>query len=163
MASTIRGIHAHVGIVTCDLDAAMAAIGGLLGLTFGDPFDGAGAPPFARGDGAPAPGLRRVTTSLGGPMRVELLEGLPGSVWHTEELTRLHHIAYWVDDVTTAAEALVADGWMIEVTVANPDARPIGFAYLTKPGQARVELTDGSDLDQTLEQLGWGEYAAVLR
>jgi catechol 2,3-dioxygenase-like lactoylglutathione lyase family enzyme len=141
MASTIRGIHAHVGIVTNDLDAAMASMSGLLGLTFEEPFDGSLAPPFAFGDGTPAPGLRRVTTSLGGPMRVELLEGLPGSVWHTTAPAELHHVAYWVDDVTSAAEALVADGWSVEVTIMGADSRPTEFAYLTKPGEARVEVT----------------------
>jgi catechol 2,3-dioxygenase-like lactoylglutathione lyase family enzyme len=141
MASTIRGIHAHVGIVTGDLDAAMASVGGLLGLTFEEPFDGSLAPPFVAGDGTPTPGLRRVTTSLGAPMRVELLEGQPGSVWHTTALAELHHVAYWVDDVTSAAEALVADGWSVEVTIMGADARPTGFAYLTKSGEARVEVT----------------------
>jgi catechol 2,3-dioxygenase-like lactoylglutathione lyase family enzyme len=142
MPSAIRGIHAHVGIATCDLDAAMAAVGGLLGLTFEEPFDGSLAPPFAAGDGTPSPGLRRVTTSLGGPMRVELLEGLPGSVWHTTALAELHHVAYWVDDVTGTAEALVGDGWTVEVTIMGDDSRPTAFAYLTKPGEARVEVTE---------------------
>ncbi len=145
MASNVNGVHAHVGIVTADLDAAMSSVGALLGVTFDTPFDGSLAPPFATGDGSPAAGLRRVTTSQGGPMRVELLEGQPGSVWHTTELASLHHIAYWVNDVTSAAEAMVAEGWSIEVTIASPDARPVGFAYLSKPGEARVELTASPD------------------
>jgi hypothetical protein len=75
----------------------MASVGKLLGLTWEEPVDGSLAPPFAFGDGTPAPGLRRVTTSLGGPMRIELLEGQPGSVWYTTKPTELHHVAYWVD------------------------------------------------------------------
>ena len=31
------------------------------------------------------------------------------------------------------------------------------------PGHARIELTDGSDLDATLGALGWGAYADALR
>jgi len=145
MASTVRGIHAHVGIVTNDLDAAMASVGGMLGLTWEEPFDGSLAPPFAFGDGTPAPGLRRVTTSLGGPMRIELLEGQPGSVWYTTAPTELHHVAYWVDDVTGSAEALVDEGWSVEVTIMGEDARPSLFAYMTKPGEARLELTTHPD------------------
>jgi catechol 2,3-dioxygenase-like lactoylglutathione lyase family enzyme len=141
MVNVIGGRHAHVGIVTDDLDAAMVSVGELLGVTFEEPFDGSLAPPFAAGDGTPVPGLRRVTTSLGGPMQVELLEGQPGSVWDTTEPAELHHVAYWVDDVTTAAEALVADGWTVEVTLLSDHSRPTGFAYLTKPGEARVEVT----------------------
>jgi len=163
MAIELPGIHAHVGIVTCDLDASIESVGALLGITFNEPFDGALAPPFASGDGSPTAGLRRVTTSRGGPMRVELLEGRPGSVWHTDEIARLHHVAYWVDDVTASTRRMMSAGWDVEVTVANPDAVPMGFAYVTEPGHARIELSDGSDLDTTLAQLGWGEYATLLR
>ncbi len=163
MAIELPGIHAHVGIVTCDLDAAIARVGSLLGIVFNEPFDGAAAPPFVGGDGSPTPGLRRVTTSRGGPMRVELLEGQPGSVWHTDEVAQLHHLAYWVSDVTASVAQLVSDGWAVEVTKATPDNVPAGFAYLTKSGHARIELTDGSDLDATLEQLGWSDWAEVLR
>ncbi len=163
MAIELPGIHAHVGIVTCDLDAAIVAVGTMFAIVFNEPFDGSSAPPFADGQGEPAPGLRRVTTSRGGPMRVELLEGELGSVWHTDEVARLHHVAYWVSDVTASTHQLMAQGWRVEVTLANVGAIPLGFAYLTKPGHARIELTDGSDLDSTLEQLGWGEYADSLR
>lgn len=135
------GVHAHVGIVTSDLPRAVALLGAQFGLTFPTPIDGASAPPFSDGQGRPTPGLVRTVTSTGGPMRIELLEGLPGSVWHTTELTRLHHVAYAVDDVTSAAEHLLAGGWRLELTVAGPDARPVGFAYLTRPGDARIELT----------------------
>ncbi len=139
--ATLPGVHAHVGIVTSDLDRAAALLSQQFGLQFPAATDGTAAPPFADGLGRPLPGLVRSTTSAGAPLRVELLEGRPGSVWHTTELTRLHHIAYWVDDVTHAADDLVAAGWQVEVTLAAPDARPRGFAYLTRPGDARIELT----------------------
>jgi Glyoxalase/Bleomycin resistance protein/Dioxygenase superfamily len=163
MAVGTPGIHAHVGVVTSDLDAAMVAVGDMYGLSWTPIFDGGLAPPFATGDGAPSPGLVRTTTSTGGPMRIELLQGQPGSVWYTTELTRLHHVAYWVDDVAASAAPLVADGWTIEVTLASAGPGPVGFAYLTKPGHARLELTDGSDLDTTLAQLGWAELPSHLR
>ena len=163
IAELTPGIHAHVGMVTCDLDAAIAHLGPLLGLRFTDQFDGALAPPFATADGAPAPGLARVCTSVGGPMRIELLEGMPGSVWHTTEIARMHHVAYWVDDVTTTAEALMAAGWELEVTLATDARRPVGFAYLTRRGHARIELTDGSDLPAVLRPLEWAHHAEHLR
>jgi hypothetical protein len=76
-------------------------------------------------------------------MRVEVLEGLPGSVWHCEHVLRLHHLAYAVDDVGAAAEPLLAAGWRVEVTLGSPDGGPRGFAYLRRAGEARVELTTG--------------------
>ena len=78
-------------------------------------------------------------------MRVELLEGQPGSVWHTTALAELHHVAYWVDDIPGTAEALVDDGWAVEVTITGEDARPSLFAYMTKPGEARLEITTHPD------------------
>ena len=34
MAIELPGIHAHVGIVTCDLDAAIASVGTMFGIVF---------------------------------------------------------------------------------------------------------------------------------
>jgi catechol 2,3-dioxygenase-like lactoylglutathione lyase family enzyme len=141
--------HAHVGVVTCDIDRAVSTLTEQFGLAFPPPDDfaarllAAGSPVLVDGDGRPVPGAARVVTSTGGPMRVEVLEGLPGSVWHCEHVLRLHHLAYAVDDVADAAEPLLAAGWRVEVTLGAPDGRPRGFAYLQRPGEARIELTTG--------------------
>jgi hypothetical protein len=100
---------------------------------------------------------------MGGPMRVELLEGGPGSVWDTDEVAVLHHVAYWVDDVASTVALLEADGWSLDVTIASDDGQPSMFAYMTKPGNARVELTEASRRDETLERLGWSQWSAYLR
>jgi hypothetical protein len=101
--------------------------------------------------------------SLGGPMRVELLEGEPRSVWETSEVAALHHLAYWVDDLTGTIDRLRADGWTVEITIADPAGEPSLFAYLSKPGHARIELTDSSGRADTLERLGWGRWSDQLR
>lgn len=149
------GMHNHVGIVTADLDAGMASLSSLFGLTWAEVLDGAGMPPFVDGHGAAVPGLVRVVHSRGGPLRVELLQGRPGSVWETAEVARLHHLASWVDDLPTAVAAMQAQGWTLEVTLAGPAGAPSGFAYLARPGHARVELNDRAARAATLERLGW--------
>ena len=96
-------------------------------------------------------------------MRIELLEGGPNSVWETTELAVLHHLAYWVDDVADAVATLQSDGWSLEVTTADENGRPSMFAYATKPGNARVELTDAARRDPTLDRLGWAQWRDYLR
>jgi hypothetical protein len=162
MAVGIPGVHYHVGIATRDLDEAMSAVGALFGLTWAEVAGGV-ATPMSGPDGEVDWVLNRVVHSMGGPMRVELLEGGPGSVWDTDELAVLHHVAYWVDDVAESVAALEADGWSLDVTIATEDGRPSMFAYMTKPGNARVELTEASRRDATLERLGWAQFSAYLR
>jgi hypothetical protein len=76
-----------------------------------------------------------------GPIAFELLEGGAGTVWATEALTRLHHYAFWSTDLTGEVAALQRKDWRLELTVAGGDAgQPSGFAYLVRPGSARLEL-----------------------
>ena len=49
------------------------------------------------------------------------------------------------------------------MTIATEDGRPDMFAYMTKPGNARVELTDAGRRDETLERLGWSQWRDYLR
>lgn len=163
MAVAIPGVHYHVGIVTRDLDEAMASVGPLLGLMWAEEMTGRDAPKMRGPNGEVDWVLNRVVHSMGGPMRVELLEGGPGSVWETDRPAVLHHVAYWVDDIAAVATMLEADGWQLEVTVATEDGRPGMFAYLTKPGNARVEITEARRRDETLERLGWSQWRDYLR
>ena len=163
MAVAIAGVHYHVGIVTRDLDEAMASVGALLGLTWADEEPIVVQPALRDRRGPVTWELKRVVHSTGGPMRVELLEGGPGSVWDTDQPALLHHVAYWVDDIAATAAELEADGWTLEVTTVGDDDRPSMFAYLTKPGNARVEITDAARRDATLDRLGWSQFSDYMR
>jgi len=163
MAVGIPGVHYHVGIATRDLDEAMAAVGPLFGLTWAKEVVGVPTPKMRSAAGDVDWVLNRVVHSMGGPMRVELLEGGPGSVWDTDEVAVLHHVAYWVDDVAATVELLESEGWSLDVTIATDDRRPAMFAYMTKPGNARVELTEASRRDETLARLGWSQWSDYLR
>lgn len=162
MAVAIPLVHYHVGVATRDLDEAMRVVGETFGLRWAEVQNGIDVQ-LSGPDGPVDWGLRRVVHSLGGPMRVELLEGDEHSVWATDRCSVLHHLAYWVDDVTAAALALESDGWQVEVTVRDAEGRPSMFAYMTKPGNTRVELTDAARRDETLIRLGWGDYRDHMR
>lgn len=77
----------------------------------------------------------------GGPIAFELLEGGSGTVWETAGLTRLHHYGFWTSDLAGEVAALEQRDWQLELTVAGDDGgAPHGFAYLVRPGSARIEL-----------------------
>jgi hypothetical protein len=144
----------HVGIATNDLEAAMAALSGLLLTDWTPVVDQQVGAGLATPD-APADHWRvRRTHSLAGPLRVELLEGSPGSTWATDQLAQVHHLAYWSDDVTSDAELLMAQGWTLEVTYFDDHGRPQSFAYLGHPESTRIELLDSSARPAYLELVG---------
>jgi len=83
-----------------------------------------------------------VAWSLAGPVHVELIEGLEGTVWQPRPNGYLHHIGYRVDDLNAISERLVAAGMTVEVTRWQASGRPLGFAYHTVPLGLRVELSE---------------------
>ncbi len=85
-------------------------------------------------------GPTRRMHSLGGPMRVELIEGTAESVWATTRIAELHHYAYWSADVASDVQALVSLGWQVEMSTVDSEGRPTVFAYLVKPGHIRIEF-----------------------
>jgi Glyoxalase/Bleomycin resistance protein/Dioxygenase superfamily len=80
-----------------------------------------------------------------GPIAFELLAGGSGTVWATDAVTTLHHYAFWTTDLPGEVAALQHKRWELELTVAGDDhRRPHGFAYLVRPGSARLELISRS-------------------
>jgi hypothetical protein len=83
-----------------------------------------------------------VAWTLSGPVHVELIEGLPGTVWEPRPTGYLHHVGYRVDNLGASSGSLVAAGMTVEVTRWHVSGRPTGFAYHTTPGGFRVELAE---------------------
>jgi hypothetical protein len=128
----------HVGIATCDLERARAELGEVFGVEWTPIRTVEGQLTTV---GAYAGPTRRLH-SLGGPMRMEVIEGAPESVWATTRIAELHHYAFWSDDVAADVAHLEALGWEIEMATVDEEGRPTLFAYLVKPGHIRVELLD---------------------
>ena len=84
-----------------------------------------------------------VAWSLSGPVHIELIQGVKGTVWEPRPAGYLHHVGYHVTDLRGASEALVAAGMRVEVTRWQESGDPLGFAYHTVPGGLRVELSEG--------------------
>jgi hypothetical protein len=138
LATPLHRIPYHLGVATCDLERARTHLGELFGLDWSPIRTVEGELTTV---GAYAGPTRRLH-SLGGPMRVEVIEGTAESVWATDQIAALHHYAYWSADVATDVVELVAMGWEVEMATVDDEGRPTVFAYVVKPGHIRVELLD---------------------
>lgn len=138
LLTPLHRVPYHVGIATCDLEQARLQLGALFGVEWSPIRTVEGELTTV---GAYAGPTRRLH-SLGGPMRMEVIEGTDESVWATDRVAALHHYAYWSSDVATDVDELVAHGWDVEMATIDDDGRPTVFAYLVKPGHIRVELLD---------------------
>lgn len=140
LTTPLHRIPYHVGIATCDLEGARLHLGELFGVEWTPIRTVEGELTTV---GAYAGPTRRLH-SLGGPMRMEVIEGTAASVWATDRVAELHHYAYWSSGVAADVAALVIHGWDVEMATVDDDGRPTLFAYLVKPGHIRVELLDDS-------------------
>lgn len=131
----------HAGIVTADMDGTMAALAETFQLTW-VPL---GRPDVvhhtAKGPVRPSP---RVSYSRQGPPYWEILETAPGTVYDLHAGTHLHHVGYWTDDFSEDLSAAQREGWSVEAVMKDASGNEITFAYLTRPGQLRVELVDAA-------------------
>jgi hypothetical protein len=133
----------HVGITTRDLQEALGTLGARLDLQWTE-VNTDRVPGLSTPDG-PSAWYAHRAHSMYGPLHYEVFQGSPGSTWATDEALVRHHLAYWSRDVTVDSARLVAEGWTLELFIADEDGRPTDFAYLIAPGTedpGRVELVD---------------------
>jgi hypothetical protein len=139
----------HLGIVTGDLVASMTQLSQFLGVSWTEPGSGGGL--FRGPDGRPQP-QPLSCISREGPLHMDLIQGEPGTIWAAPDGPRLHHLAYWTDDLDGDVERLTASGWRIELASPAADGRP-GFAYLVRDDGFRVELIDAAGKDAYARRL----------
>jgi hypothetical protein len=135
----VEPVPFHIGIATDDLAASMEQLAASLGVSWTVPGSGGGL--FRSVDGRPQP--QPVSCiSLEGPVHIDLIQGEPGTIWEAAGGPRLHHFAYWTDDLTGDVERLAGDGWRLELTTPGADGKPTVFAYLIRADGFRIELID---------------------
>lgn len=89
-----------------------------------------------------------------GPMDIELLQGSPGSVWHTDRSLCLHHYGYQSEHFSEELAALRACGWELELTLPDAAGEPSVFAYLTREDSPRIELIAIDHLSANRDEMG---------
>jgi hypothetical protein len=144
---------AHVGILTRDLETAMAILSPMFELKW------IRSPTPSAALVMTPSGLRRwnmphTALSTEGPLRIELLQGDIGTVWSTERELEVHHVAYWVEDVSRSVAVLEKKGWTCEVAMVDGHSVPHTFAYMIMGGAVRTELRAVADRPATMRRLG---------
>ena len=127
----------HIGIRVADVEAAMAELGKQTGVTWASVQDR----PMSVWLPATGPAVLQlaVTYSVEGPVHLELLQGTKGSIWDANDDPGAHHFGYWSDDVGADTEALVAQGWTLELAAAAPADGYGRFTYVRSPAGYLVE------------------------
>jgi hypothetical protein len=133
----------HIGITTDDLSSSMRELAAGLGVSWTAPNTPDGILYTVDGVAQDRPVS---CVSREGPVHIDLIEGKPGTVWETSG-PRLHHFAYWTNDLRGDIARLAQDGWRLEMTMADAEGRPTVFAYLVADSGFRLELIDDAGRD----------------
>ena len=143
----------HIGIVTDDLGASMGQLAAALGVSWTTP--GSGGKLFRGVVGRPQP--QPVSCiSHEGPVHIDLIKGEPGTIWEATG-PRLHHFAYWTDDLEGDVARLVKEGWRLELTMPGSGGEPTVFAYLIRDDGFRIELIDDAGREDYIGRLARDE------
>lgn len=145
----MEAVPFHIGITTDDLGTSMRQLADSLGVSWTPPTAGPGMLHVVDGPPQPRP---TSCVSRQGPVHLDLIDGKPGTIWETTG-PRLHHFAYWTDDVAGDVERLTGQGWRLEMTIPDDDGRPTVFAYLVRDDGFRVELIDDAGRDDYYARL----------
>ena len=140
----------HVGIRVADLEAAMAEVGDNVGVTWASVQDR----PMSVWSPAIGPVVWQlaVTYSIEGPVHYELMQGERGSIWDASDAPGAHHLGYWSDDVKADTEALLGEGYTLEMAAAAPEDGYGRFTYLRAPSGFLVEPVSIRDVKPRFER-----------
>jgi hypothetical protein len=142
VASLALGQPHHIGIVVPNLENAMGQMGPLVGdwHLISLPQDGVKV--------WTATGKKQVrlraAQSVNGPMHVELLQSVVGSVWEPRDRAYIHHVGYWVParDLVAISRGLDAAGMHREAGRWDESREPAGWAYHSWEGGGRIEIAE---------------------
>jgi catechol 2,3-dioxygenase-like lactoylglutathione lyase family enzyme len=144
----------HVGMVVPDLDKAiadMADIGEWIRFATNPrrPDVDVGVPIIAETVEVPL----KAAMSREGPVHVELLEGVPGTIWSPRHEAYLHHLAYEVPQelLVDYSRQLEARGMVREATRVSGATTALSAVYHRWPTGLRIEL------------LVWGLAAGIVK
>ena len=127
----------HIGIIVPEIEAGMAEIGKRFGVTWPRP-PSAGEVSVRTEAGTAAASVVTVYTAEGPPY-LELLQGVPGTVWEAGPGSRIHHIGAFVDDLDDEVARLTAEGAQLEATL-DLQGGLLAVAYMNSDLGVRLEL-----------------------
>jgi len=148
----------HVGLRVADLDLAMAEFSASYGVSWCSVRD------WPMDIWFPDVGYTsmpiRLTFSTTGPVRLELIEGSPGTPLDPNDGPGVHHLGYFVDDPAAETERLIGQGWELVMAAAAPDDGYGRFTYVRSPSGMLVEPVDASNRERFEAWWAGGTLAA---
>jgi hypothetical protein len=129
----------HTGVVVPRLEEAMADAAEYGGYRWMIPLS-VDMGVWTEADGAVEVGLR-FAYSLDAP-HLEFVQEIPATPWAWVPGRAVHHLGYWVDDLSVASAALAARGHPVEVCGGSDPEHPTQFTYHLGADGIRIELVD---------------------
>lgn len=131
----------HHGIVVTDLDSAVRKFGTETGLTFEEPTS---VQQTIRTPQGTRDVEFRLAYSAEGPVHVELVQQIPGTLWVTDQPAVLHHLGYWSEDIASDGESLAAGGMQLVMAHEPGQGGQSLYRYYQSPLGLYVELVDAA-------------------
>ncbi len=138
----------HIGIVVKDMAQGMNDMSRRFGVTFPEARE---ASVKMRYRGEEQQVSVKFVYSREGPVYIELLEAVPGTVW---ENTGIHHLGVFCDGMEDEVQKLVADGYTHEGASLGADGSLQGAQYITNDSGVRLEFQRGETREQFRKMLG---------
>jgi hypothetical protein len=131
----LRGEMYHIGIVVDDLHEGMKRYSALVG---DDWSEVAGGPQPVKVDGVAGSLDFGFCFSRQGPVRIELVRAMPGTIWTAG--AGVHHLGFWSDDVAGESARLTAQGCGLLVAIHVDIDQPPMATYHQGFGNVYIEL-----------------------
>ncbi|MGO9100738.1 MAG: VOC family protein [Mycobacterium sp.] len=128
----------HTGLVVDDFDVAMAELSAVGGYEWTTPLSYS-LPVRIGADDRTVD--FRLAYSLQAP-HLELVQEIPDTIWTAAPRNAAHHLGYFVDDLPTKSEQLVAAGFAREAYAVGDGGTPAVFAYHLNAHGIRIEIVD---------------------
>lgn len=127
----------HVGYLVPDIQVAMDDLGPSLGVTWTQVITREDQPCWTPERGAFTCPLT-FAYSKEGPQRIELIQGVAGTVWDHLGAGHLHHAGVWCD-VAELTESLIDKGWTLVAAQKAPEDGYGSFTYVRSPSGFLLE------------------------
>jgi catechol 2,3-dioxygenase-like lactoylglutathione lyase family enzyme len=126
----------HLGLVVEDFDAALAEFSTAFGYEWCDEIGGKLAVTLPAGETV----VDFMCVYSRTTPRLEIVRGIPGTLWAPPDGGGVHHVGYWSDDVGADCAGLAGRGYTVEASRIGSAGS--AFAFLRGPGGVLVELVD---------------------
>lgn len=141
----------HIGIIVADMNRGIEDISRRFGCKFPEPRM---ANVSVRHRGVVSQVGVKFAYSRQGPPYIELIEGVPGTVWEAASSgSRIHHLGVFCDNIEDEIAKLEREGFTYEAASLGPDGSMQGAQYINNDSLVRLELIRGETREGFMKML----------